>query len=117
MPRPQPQIPQQKVNMKKSLTRLARYLKNYSPIIIISLVLFALNTVFRIVGPNELAKMTNILEKAIPQFENGVMVSVGKAFELSQIWNIAKLLIILYVLGAVFTYIANILLEISLRSF
>ena len=110
MPRPQPQIPQQKVNMKKSLTRLARYLKNYSPIIIISLVLFALNTVFRIVGPNELAKMTNILEKAIPQFENGVMVSVGKAFELSQIWNIAKLLIILYVLGAVFTYIANILI-------
>ena len=75
MPRPQPQIPQQKVNMKKSLTRLARYLKNYSPIIIISLVLFALNTVFRIVGPNELAKMTNILEKMENFFVQSVLRS------------------------------------------
>ena len=104
------QIPHQKVNMKKSLVRLSRYLKSYFPIIIISLVLFVANTVFRIIGPNELAKLTNILEKAIPQFKNGALVSFGETFELSQIWEIAKLLIILYVLGAIFTYIANILI-------
>ena len=104
------QIPSKKVNMKKSLVRLSRYLKSYFPIIIISLVLFVANTVFRIIGPNELAKLTNILEKAIPQFKNGALVSFGETFELSQIWEIAKLLIILYVLGAIFTYIANILI-------
>lgn len=102
--------PQQKVDMKKSLLRLAKYLKVFFPIIIISLVLFIANTVFRLVGPNELAKITNILEKAVPhKAEDGSLV-MGQSFELSTIWNIAKLLIILYVLGAVFTYVANILI-------
>ncbi len=110
MPRPQPQIPSKKVNMKKSLLRLAKYLKVFFPAIIISLLLFAVTTAFRIVGPNQLAKLTNILEKAIPQIGANGIVSFGKSFELSQIWEIAKLLIILYVLGAIFTYIANILI-------
>lgn len=102
--------PQQKVDMKKSLLRLAKYLKVFFPIIIISLILFVANTVFRLVGPNELAKITNILEKAVPhKAEDGSLV-MGQSFELSTIWSIAKLLIILYVLGAVFTYIANILI-------
>lgn len=111
MPRQQnKENPQQKVDMKKSLLRLAKYLKVFFPIIIISLVLFVANTVFRLVGPNELAKITNILEKAVPhKAEDGSLV-MGQSFELSSIWNIAKLLIILYVLGAVFTYIANILI-------
>ena len=110
MPRPNINNPQQKVDMKKSLLRLAKYLKSFFPVIVISLVLFAANTVFRIVGPNQLAKLTNILEKSIPQiFADGTFV-LGKSFELSDIWAIAKLLIILYVLGAIFTYIANILI-------
>ena len=110
MPKPNNQIPFKKVNMKKSLLRLAKYLKAFFPIIIISLILFATNTVFRIVGPNELAKITNILEKAIPEIKDGKIVGPGTPFELSSIWNIAKLLIILYVFGAVFNYIANILI-------
>lgn len=110
MPRPNINSPQQKVDMKKSLLRLAKYLKSFFPVIVISLVLFVANTVFRIVGPNQLAKLTNILEKSIPQiFADGTFV-LGKSFELSDIWAIAKLLIILYVLGAIFTYIANILI-------
>ena len=110
MPRPNMNIPQQKVDMKKSLLRLAKYLKSFFPVIIISLVLFAANTVFRIVGPNQLAKLTNILEKSIPQIFADGTFAFGKSFELSDIWAIAKLLIILYVLGAIFTYIANILI-------
>lgn len=102
--------PQQKVDMKKSLLRLAKYLKVFFPIIIISLVLFIANTVFRLVGPNELAKITNILEKAVPHKADDGSLVMGQSFELSTIWNIAKLLIILYVLGAVFTYVANILI-------
>ena len=110
MPRPNMQIPHQKVNMKKSLLRLAKYLKAFFPVIIISLVLFAATTVFRIVGPNQLAKLTNILEKAIPHIADDGKFVFGKSFELSQVWDIAKVLIVLYLLGAVFTYIANILI-------
>ncbi len=109
MPKQNNQIPQ-KVDMKKSLLRLAKYLKVFFPAIIISLALFVANTVFRIVGPNQLAKLTNILEKAIPQIGANGFVSLGESFELSQVWDIAKVLIILYVLGAAFTYIANILI-------
>ena len=111
MPKPQSQIPQQKVNIKKSLLRLAKYLKSYAPAIIISLLLFVVNTVFVISGPNQISKITDILQKSLPIFgTSGEMIGLGESFEMSQIWNIAKLLIILYVLGSLFTYIANILI-------
>lgn len=111
MPRPNNQIPYKKVNMQKSLLRLAKYLKSYFPIIIISLVLFALNTVFVIVGPDQISKITDILQKALPILNrNGDIVAPGIEFTMSQVWNIAKVLIILYILGSLFTYIANILI-------
>ena len=111
MPKQNTQIPHQKVDMKKALLRLAKYLKPYFPIIIISLVLFVANTVFVIIGPDQISKITDILQQALPIFnKNGEMISLGVDFAMSQIWDIAKVLIILYVLGAIFTYIANILI-------
>lgn len=111
MPKHTPQTPYQKVDMKKALLRLAKYLKSYSPIIIISLILFVANTVFVIIGPNKISEITDILQKALPIFgNNGAVVAPGIDFEMSQIWDVAKILIILYVLGSLFTYVANILI-------
>ncbi len=111
MPRPNSQTPFKKVNIRKSLLRLARYLKNYSVAIIVSLLLFVVNTVFVIVGPNKISKITDILQNSLPIFNgSGEMIGMGESFKMSQIWDIAKVLIILYVLGALFTYIANILI-------
>ena len=111
MPKQNMNVPYKKVDMKKSLSRLAKYLKSYFPIIIISLILFAANTVFVIVGPNKISKITDILQKSLPILNRkGEIVAPGIGFTMSQIWDIAKVLIILYVLGSVFTYIANILI-------
>ena len=111
MPRMKPAgAPQKAKDLKKSLLRLFRYLKSFMPLIIVSMVLIIANTIFRIIGPDKLADLTNILEKAVPQFKDGVLVSMGTPFELSQIWEIGILLIVLYVFGAVFSYIANVII-------
>lgn len=111
MPRPTSQISDKKVNIRKSLLRLAKYLKAYAPAIIISLLLFVVNTVFVIIGPNKISKITDILQKSLPIFSgSGEMIGMGESFKMSQIWDIAKLLIILYVVGSLLTYIANIII-------
>ncbi len=103
--------PQKAKDLKKSLGRLFKYMKAFLPLIIVSMILIIANTVFRIIGPNKLADLTNILEKAIPQIsQTGEILQFGESFELSSIWNIAILLICLYGFGAVFTYIANVII-------
>ena len=84
MPKQNMQTPYQKVDMKKALLRLAKYLKSYSPIIIISLILFIANTVFVIIGPNKISEITDILQKALPIFgKNGTIdIGIGKVFDL-----------------------------------
>lgn len=98
-------------DMKKSFGRLFRYLKTYMPLIIVSAALIIANTVFRIIGPNKLADITNILVEAVPEIgKNGEILKFGTPFEMSSIWNIAILLICLYAFGAVFSYIANVII-------
>ncbi|MBQ7917780.1 MAG: ABC transporter ATP-binding protein [Clostridia bacterium] len=97
-------------NTKKAIARLFKYLKVFMPLIIISTILIISNTVFRIIGPNQLAKLTTILEKSVPQFSNGILVSPGTPFEISRVWEIAGVLIVLYAFGAVFSYIANVMI-------
>ena len=95
---------------KKAVARLFKYLKVFMPLIIISTILIVANTVFRIIGPNQLAKLTTLLEKSVPQFANGIMISPGTPFEISQVWGIAGVLIVLYAFGATFSYIANVMI-------
>jgi len=103
--------PQKAKDMKKSLGRLLKYMKAFLPLIIVSMILIIANTVFRIIGPNKLADLTNILEKAIPQIsQNGEILKFGEPFAMSSIWDIAILLICLYGFGAIFTYIANVII-------
>ena len=97
------------VDVKKSLARLFKFLKSYMPLLIVSMALLIATTVFRIMGPDKLADITNIIITAIPKFENGVL-NPGVAYEMSQIWEIVILLICLYVFGAIFSYIANIII-------
>ena len=94
--------PQKAKDMKKSFSRLLRYLKAYLPLIIVSMVLIIAQTVFRIIGPDKLADITNIVTET-------VMVP-GATIDLSGVWKIATLLICLYVFGAVFSYIANVII-------
>ncbi len=104
-------VPVKAKDVKKSLGRLFRYLKTYMPLIIVSMVLIIANTVFRIIGPNKLADITNILVEAVPEIgKNGEILKFGTPFEMSSIWNVAILLICLYSFGALFSYIANVII-------
>lgn len=97
-------MPNQNVNkennkpkdMKKSLLKLMKYLKSFLPVIIISIFLVVANTVIRLIGPNKIGDITNIVD--------------SMNFEISDIWKIAIELIILYAFGAIFIYIANYLI-------
>ena len=86
-------------------------MKAFLPLIIVSMVLIIANTIFRIIGPNKLADLTNLLEKAVPQLsQTGEIVKFGEIISMSAIWEIATLLICLYGFGAIFTYIANVII-------
>lgn len=97
MPKMTNKIPQKPKNMKKSFGKLFRYLKVYMPLIIVSVTLIVASTIIRLVGPNKLGELTDLISNSFK----------GKPFTMSQIWKIASLLICLYVLGVVFTYVAN----------
>ena len=100
----------EKTDIKKSFGRLFKFLKTYMPLLMVSMILLIANTIFRIIGPNQLSKISRIIAKSIPIFDNGEMVFAGEMFEMSSIWNIVILLICLYAFGAIFSYIANILI-------
>ena len=101
MPRMLPHTGKKPQNMKKSFARLLRYLRNFMPLIIVSTFLIIASTVIRLVGPNKLGDLTNIVSESLV---------FGKPYAMADIWKIGGLLIGLYIFGAVFTYIANFLM-------
>lgn len=103
--------PQKPKSLKKSFGRLFKYLKSFMPLIIVSAVLIIASTVIRLIGPNKIGELTTIVSKSLPIFNDaGIMIFPGIPYEMSEIWKIGKLLIFLYVFGALFTYIANYLI-------
>ena len=92
--------PHKKVDMKKSFGRLFKYLKVYMPLIIVSITLIIVSAIIRLIGPNKLGELTDMISKSF----------TGTPFKMSQVWKIATTLISLYVFSAVCTYIANFLI-------
>ena len=109
MPNMNSNAPRKAKNFKKSMGRLLQYLKPFFPTIIVTMIFIIASTIIRLVGPNKLGDLTNIVVKNMPRFENGVLVP-GEPFEMKDIWNICILLLVLYAFAAVFTYVAQVLL-------
>ena len=93
-------VPQKPKANLKSFGKLFRYLKIYMPLIIVSVTLIIASTIIRLIGPNQLGKLTNTISALFK----------GNPYEMSDIWRVGILLICLYAFGAVFTYIANLLI-------
>ena len=53
-------MPQKVNDAKKALQRLFSYLKSFMPWIIVSMALIIVATIFRLAGPSQLAKITDI---------------------------------------------------------
>ena len=110
MPRNLPNNGKKAKDMKKSFARLLKYLKTFMPLIIVSTFLIIASTIIRLVGPNKLGELTNIVSEALPRFDETGMLVPGTPYSMNAIWKIGGLLIVLYIFGAVFTYIANFLM-------
>ena len=93
-------VPHKQVDMKKSFGRLFKYLKIYMPLIIVSVTLIVASAIIRLIGPNKLGELTDMISRSFK----------GVPFKMSQVWKIAITLISLYVFSAVCTYVANLLI-------
>ena len=88
-------------NLKKSIGKLFRYIKSFIPLVVISVILIIISTVFRLVGPNKLQDITNYVYN---------YVHGGVPYEVSQIMSIGIFLVIIYIIGAVLNYTTNVLM-------
>ena len=89
-------------DFKGTWKKLVVYCKRYIPAIIISLIFAATGTVLTIIGPDQIGKMTNEIQKVIaPLMAAGQMIDV----DLNAVVRIALLLVILYSSSAVLGFI------------
>jgi len=89
-------------DFKGTWIKLIDYCKRYMPAIVISLVIAAVGTVFTIIGPDQIGKMTNEIQKVIAAFMTGRQII---NVDLDIITRIAVLLIALYSASAILNFI------------
>ena len=89
------------VNLKESLLKLFKYIKRYLPLIIPALVLAVISSVFSIIGPDKLSDITDEITK-------GLMTGI----DLDKVKSIGIFLIVIYSLGAIFSYIQGFIMAI-----
>ncbi|HAX74243.1 MAG TPA: ABC transporter [Firmicutes bacterium] len=90
-------------DFKGTIKRLGRYLKPYTWQIVIVLIVAIASTVFSIVGPKIMGRITNELFRPLQEKMSGVQNVAPVDFD--YIWKIVVTLIVLYVLSAAFSYI------------
>ena len=86
-------------NFNKPWGTLITYCKPYVPVVIFALILAVMGTIFTIIGPNTLSKITDLITEGI----------AGK-IDTTAIGNLALLLAILYGLSFIFSYIQSFIM-------
>ena len=90
---PGPSISEKPKNFSDSMKNLIGYLKPFMTLIIISIVLALLSSVFTIIGPNKISDMTDVIAK-------GMLAKI----DLEKIKSISIFLGIIYILSAIFGF-------------
>ena len=91
--------PEKPKDLKITVKKMLKYMKKWTPFIIIALVLAALSSILSIVGPNKIKDLTDVIA-------SGIMTGIN----LDKVKNIGAILLILYLLSASFNYIQNYLM-------
>ena len=86
-------------DFKGSFKKLIKYLKGFVSALIVVMVLVVFSTICRLVGPNKLGDITDLINPSTTQ-----------SFKLEDVLSIGQFLIVLYVCAFVSTYIANVVL-------
>lgn len=92
---------QKETNLKQSLLKLFNYIKRYLPLIIPALILAIISSIFSIIGPDKLSDITDEITK-------GLITGIN----LDKVKEIGIFLIIIYSLGAIFSYIQGFIMAI-----
>lgn len=95
-------------NFKSTATKLLKYCRSYIVPIVIALISAAAATVFQIIGPDKLKKLTNVIVKGLPAFIDGIPV-VGN-IDMDAVASIAWLLVFLYSASFVLNYIQSVIM-------
>lgn len=89
-----PMIPGEKAkNFKKTVKQLVQYMKAYMPFIVLALILAFIGAIFSVMGPDQLSKITDIIQQ-------GLLTEI----DIDAVQRVALFLAILYGLSFVFTY-------------
>jgi len=89
-------------DFKGTWSKLINYCKRYMPVIVISLTIAAIGTVLTIIGPDQIGKMTNEIQKVIAALMTSHQVL---SVDLDAITRIGMLLIVLYSTAAVLNFV------------
>lgn len=86
-------------NFKTSIMKLVRYCKPFYPMIIIALICASISSIFTIMGPDKLSKLTDLVTEGLKSTIN-----------MKAIYKIGILLIIIYVAGFILNFIQGIIM-------
>lgn len=87
-------------DFKKTMSKLLNYMKPYRVQMVVVIVFAILSTIFSIVGPKLLGKVTTKIVEGLLAYYNGT----GLLMDLEYIRNMIVLLVILYVISSLFSY-------------
>lgn len=102
------QVAEKPKDFKKALKNLTGYLKPFLPVICIAIVLAVTAAVLSIIGPNQIADLTNAIQ---------VGVSTATAIDMNVINRIGITLIILYLSSAIFSYCQQFIMATTANRF
>lgn len=88
-------------NFKMAMGKLINYCKPLMMIISIALICDMVGVIFRLMGPNQLRKITNILTE-----------NLAGTIDMDKVLSVIKLLICFYVIGSVLSFVTGVIMTI-----
>ena len=95
-------------NFKATMVKLLRYCRSYIIPIVIALIAAVAGTIFQIIGPDKLKKLTNVILKGLPALINGM--PAVENIDIDAVLSIAWMLVFFYLASFVLNYIQSIIM-------
>ena len=93
-------------NLKESIKKFINYLKPFYVYLIIATVLAFIGSIFAIIGPDKIKEITNI-----------IVSGLGSSIDLEKIKSIAIFLVIIYIIGAISSYMEHFIMATVTNKF
>ena len=93
-------------DFKGSLTKLLKYLKPFYALLVLAIILALVGSIFSIIGPDKIKEITNL-----------IVLGLKDGIDLVKIKKIALFLIIIYLIGAVSSYVEHFIMATITNKF